>query len=209
VDPRPRDDLEDDIRRPWDQGDFNEAVVVALQGYGPEVLRFFAALHRSEDDASEVFSIFCEEVLRSIASFAWRSSFRTWAYVLARRASAHYRREASRRAARHAPVPDSSATSAIQAKVRTETLSYLRTERRSRLVQLRDSLEPDDRALLVLRVDRKLAWNDLARVLHEDGTELDDAGLRREAARLRKRFQHVKTKLYEMARREGLVGSEE
>ncbi len=32
---------------------------------------------------------------------------------------------------------------------------------------------------------------------------------KRAAARLRKRFQHVKEKLYEMGRREGLVGQDD
>jgi RNA polymerase sigma-70 factor (ECF subfamily) len=63
--------------------------------------------------------------------------------------------------------------------------------------------------LLVLRVDRNLEWNDLARVLAEgdDGTApLADADVTREAARLRKRFQLLKEKLREMAKREGLTG---
>jgi len=55
--------------------------------------------------------------------------------------------------------------------------------------------------LLVLRVDKGLAWNDLARVMYaEDGPLLDDEGLKREAARLRKRFQHVKERLLELKR---------
>jgi RNA polymerase sigma-70 factor (ECF subfamily) len=59
----------------------------------------------------------------------------------------------------------------------------------------------------VLRVDRQLAWTDLARVLlHGDDTStLTEDVLRREAARLRKRFQILKEQLYEMGRREGLI----
>jgi RNA polymerase sigma-70 factor (ECF subfamily) len=54
----------------------------------------------------------------------------------------------------------------------------------------------------------ELAWIDLARILYEGETPLDDETLKREAARLRKRFQLVKEKIYEMARKEGLVGPE-
>ena len=55
-------------------------------------------------------------------------------------------------------------------------------------------------------VDRQLAWTELAQVLHEDeATSLVGEALKREAARLRKRFQLVKERLYEMGRREGLV----
>jgi RNA polymerase sigma-70 factor (ECF subfamily) len=61
--------------------------------------------------------------------------------------------------------------------------------------------------LLVLRVDRRLDWNELARVLGEAGHDacVDPVSLARESARLRKRFQLVKNKLRELARREGLL----
>jgi RNA polymerase sigma-70 factor (ECF subfamily) len=61
--------------------------------------------------------------------------------------------------------------------------------------------------LLVLRIDRQLAWNDLARVLAETGGEapLSDAAVAKEAARLRKQFQVLKEKLRGMAKKEGLL----
>jgi RNA polymerase sigma-70 factor (ECF subfamily) len=57
----------------------------------------------------------------------------------------------------------------------------------------------------VLRVDRGLAWDELARVFSEQ--DLDEEALTREAARLRKRFQLVKEKLKALAEREGIVAS--
>lgn len=206
MDPTTRDELELQIRRLCDARDFDGATSAALRGYGPEVMEFLIAFHRSEDHASEVFSLFAEGVWRSIKGFLWTSSLRTWAYVIARRASLRYRRKARRRAAHEAPLPEGSELSAIEQQVRTETLDFLRTERRNRLLQLRESLLPEDQALLLLRVDRRLAWQDLARVLHDGDAELEGDALKREAARLRKRFQLVKAKIYEMARREGLVG---
>jgi RNA polymerase sigma-70 factor (ECF subfamily) len=91
---------------------------------------------------------------------------------------------------------------------RSDTASYLKTQRRSRIAALRDALPLEDQELLVLRVDRRLAWNDIARVLlhPEDGEVLTSEALEREAARLRKRFQILKRQLYEMGRREGLIG---
>ena len=208
MEPPPENPTEHDVRRLCEAGDFDSAVAAALRGYGREILEFLIAFHRSEADASEVFSVFAEGLWKGTPGFAWRSSFRTWAYVIARRASLHHLRKARRRAAQIAPFPEESNISVLAQKVRTETLSFLRTQRRSRLLLLRDSLPPEDRALLMLRVDRQLPWNDLARVLHEGEAELDDAALKREAARLRKRYQLVKDKIYEMARREGLVGGE-
>jgi RNA polymerase sigma-70 factor (ECF subfamily) len=202
-----RAELEEDIRRRIEAGDRDGASEAAIRGYGPEVLAFLAALHR--DDAGETFSLFCEGVWRGLPDFAWECSFRTWAYAIARRSSLRHRRDAGRRRARNVQMPTGSALSALSAveeKVRTATLTYLKTQRRTRLVELRDSLPADDQTLLMLRVDRRLAWNELAVVLQEGAEPLGAEALKRESARLRKRFQLVKEKLYEMARREGLVG---
>jgi RNA polymerase sigma-70 factor (ECF subfamily) len=201
-----RERLEAEIRRRAEARDFTGAAEAAMRGYGREIYELLAALHRRDDDAGEVFSLFAEGLWRGLPGFAWRSSFRTWAYAVAHKASLRYRRDVRRRAARHLPLPDPSSLSALVAEVRSATRSYLRTERRSRFAELRASLPPEDQALLMLRVDRRLPWSDLARVLHEeDGDPLEGKALEREAARLRKRFQLLKEKLYEMGRREGLV----
>jgi RNA polymerase sigma-70 factor (ECF subfamily) len=206
VDARERTELEALIRRRTDARDFAGAAEAAMRGYGREIYELLAALHRRDDDAAEVFSLFAEGLWRSLPGFAWQSSFRTWAYAVAHRSSRRARRDARRRAARTAPLPDSSRIEGLAAEVRSASQSYLQTERRSRLAELRATLPPEDQALLMLRVDRKLAWNDLARVLHEeDASPLEGKALEREAARLRKRFQLVKEKLYEMGRAEGLV----
>jgi RNA polymerase sigma-70 factor (ECF subfamily) len=203
---REREELERDIQSRRDAGDLDGAVTIAVRGYGSEILRFLVVLHRDDSEASEVFSLFLEGLWRGLAGFAWECSFRTWAYAVARRASLRYRRDEGRRAAKVAPLPEGSALSAIAQEVRSRTLSFLATERRNRLVELRDALPPEDRALLVLRVDRRLAWNDLARALHDDETTpLSAEDLKREAARLRKRFQLVKERLLEHGRREGLI----
>jgi RNA polymerase sigma-70 factor (ECF subfamily) len=210
MEPRERELLEAEIRRRAAASDFTGAAEAAMRGYGREIYELLAALHRHDDDAAEVFSLFTEGLWRGLPGFAWQSSFRTWAYAIAHRCSLRFRRDERRRAARQAPLPDPSGLSAIAAEVRSATLSYLRTERRDRFAALRAALPPEDQALLMLRVDRRLAWADLARVLHEeDAATLDGKALEREAARLRKRFQLVKEKLYEMGRREGLIGSGE
>lgn len=91
--------------------------------------------------------------------------------------------------------------------LRTATLAYLRTEKRTRLHALRDGLPEEDRMLLVLRVNRAIRWLDLARVFaaKRAGTALEASDLTREAARLRKRFQLVKERLRALAKREGLL----
>ena len=118
-----------------------------------------------------------------------------------------YRREARRRDRRHVPLSGWPQLSAIEQKVRSETVSYLRTQRKTQVAALRQTLSAEDQVLLVLRVDKQLAWNDLARVMQgEDGPALGPEVMKREVARLRKRFQLIKEKLHELGRREGLIG---
>lgn len=204
-----REEVEQSTRQCLDRGDHEGAATALIRGYGREIFSFLAAVHRSEDEASEVFSLFTEGVWRGLPKFRVEGTFRTWAYGIARKASLRVRRDKHRRQARFGALPEGSTLSAIAEEVRTQTLWYLRTEPRSRFAAIRDSLPPEDRELLVLRVDRKLPWNELAQMLRDDGEEpLEGEALKREAARLRKRFQLLSEKLHELGRREGLLPSD-
>jgi RNA polymerase sigma-70 factor (ECF subfamily) len=194
--------LEDDVQALCERGDLEGAATLTLRGLGGEILGFLRAVHRDETVADDVFSAFAEGLWRSLPGFAWSSTLRTWAYAIARNASRMERRGTGRRERRGVRL-ESSALENVAAAVRTETLTFLRTDKRSRLEALREALSPEDRELLVLRVDRGLAWNDLARVLAEEGA-LDEAEVAREAARLRKRFQLLKERLRVMARGPGV-----
>ena len=71
-------------------------------------------------------------------------------------------------------------------------------EDEERLVEeFRRQLDEDDQTLLVLRVDRNLAWRDIALVLL--GEEADPEDVTRKAATLRKQFERVKERLRELA----------
>jgi RNA polymerase sigma-70 factor, ECF subfamily len=206
MEPGPRQDIEAEIRRLAQAGDHEGAATIALRSYGPEIYSFLAAAARGGDEADEVFSMFAEGLWRNLASFEWQSTFRTWAYAVARRTALRFRRDKQRRARRQEPLPESSASFRVAAEVRSATQAHLRTEVKSRIAELRDSLPEEDRELLLLRVDRDLSWLELAQVLHDDAEKpLEGAVLKREAARLRKRFQIVKDRLREMARKEGLL----
>lgn len=208
--PAAHDEIEGAIRRCLQQGDHEGAATALLRGHGREIFSFLAAVHRGEDDAAEVFSLFTEGVWRGLPRFEGRATFRTWSYAIARKASLRYRRDERRRERRFEALPDGSVLAGVAQAVRTETLWYLRTQPRTRFAALRDSLPPEDRELLVLRVDRKLPWNELARVLRDEGEEaLEGEALKREAARLRKRFQLLSERLRELGRREGLLPPEE
>jgi RNA polymerase sigma-70 factor (ECF subfamily) len=181
-------------------------VTIALEGYGPELLGFLVAVQANEADASDTFSELAEAAWRGLPGFAWDSSLRTWLYAIARNIRRTRRRNDVRRE-RRARREGDSALDEVAQKVRTATLTFLRTEKRTRLQALRDTLPEEDRALLVLRIDRQLAWDDLARVLsdRDPGDPLDGTALTRETARLRKRFQLVKERLRELAKKQGLL----
>jgi RNA polymerase sigma-70 factor (ECF subfamily) len=195
--------LEDDVRALCEAGNNDAAATMALRAYGPEIFGFLRAIQSDEALASEAFSAFSEGLWRGLPGFEWSSTLRTWAYGIARIAARGARRDAARHDKRGMRV-GVSALEEVAAAVRTQTLEFLRTDKRSRLQAMRDALDPEDRALLVLRIDRGLAWNDLARVLAEGSGALDEAAVQREAARLRKRYQHLKERLREAAKREGL-----
>jgi RNA polymerase sigma-70 factor, ECF subfamily len=150
VDDAARAELESRARALCAGGDFDRAATVAVRGYGPELLGFLIAVHRSEADASDVFSEVAEAVWKGMPTFAWESTLRTWTYAIARNVTRARRRDAARKERRGARAGDSALDRVAQA-VRTETLGFLRTEKRTRLQALRDGLPEEDRMLLVLR----------------------------------------------------------
>jgi RNA polymerase sigma-70 factor (ECF subfamily) len=193
-----RADLEAEIRRRVAAEDLAGAMSAALRGYGHELMGFLVGLSGDHGEAEEVFGVTCEKLWRALPAFRWDSSFRVWAYVVAR--NEFYRARRGPAVKRRVALDDAPAVAAAIAQVRSTTDAYRRTEVKDAFARLRESLEPDERALLGLRVDRGLEWIDIARVL---GAE--DADLKREAATLRKRFERLKVRLRELARAEGIV----
>ena len=191
------------IRRAWETGGASAATTETLQLFGREILGLLVGLHRDEDEAGDVFSVFSERLWRTFDQFEWKCSVRTWAYLLARRASIDLQRRRKGKGPR-VPLSDLSEVSALVARVRSDTLTYLRTETKDEVARLRDALPEDDRMLLILRVDRQLSWDELARVFLAGEEEPRPDALKRESARLRKRFQLVKEKLLELGRQKGL-----
>ena len=184
-------------------GDANGAAAATVRGYGPEIFGLVCSLHPGEADAADVFSAFAESLCGGLPAFGWRCTLRTWAYTLARNTSRRFLRGA-RRDRRGVPLSQASAVDKLAEQVRTQTRTWMRTETKDRFAQLRESLPAEDQMLLVLRIDRELEWAELAMVL-SDEPDPDDETIKREAARLRKRFQLIKEKLQELARVTGLL----
>ncbi|HEY2516536.1 MAG TPA: sigma-70 family RNA polymerase sigma factor [Polyangiaceae bacterium] len=194
-----RAESEETVRRLAESGDTRAAADTTIRTYGPEIFGFLAGVMDDPDAAGDVFSAFSERVWKGIAGFRWQCSLRTWSYTIARNELARHRSDTAQK---RAQVGLSTAGS-LQAPSRQPTPLHQRSSFLDAFAQLRSSLGPDDRDLLVLRVDRGLAWNELALLfLGQDATPADVA---REAARLRKRFQVVKEQLTRAATASGLL----
>jgi RNA polymerase sigma-70 factor, ECF subfamily len=196
VDPVEREARERAIQARCEAGAHPEATTAALQLYGVELLGFLRALAHNHDLASEAFAELGEDVWKGLPKFRWESSLRSWLYQLARNALAQLRRDPRRRLDRNLPL---SIAPEMAALVRTMTLEIQRTEVKDEFRVLREQLDPEEHEILLLRLDRGLAWKDIARILGGDD-QLDAR-----AAALRKRFERAKERLKKLAIEHGLL----
>ena len=202
----PVDDvLEGRIRELLDRGALEDAATAAMRGYGPAAYRFLVSRIGDEDRAADAFGQLGEDLWRGLESFRGSSSFMTWMFTLARNAAHRIERSPSHRRRRDATT---SALEAVTQEVRSRTAPYLRTEVKDKFRAIREELSPEERALLHLRIDEDLEWNDVARVIGGDAA-LDGPELRRASMRLRKQFSELKRKLRARAEAEGLLDVDE
>jgi RNA polymerase sigma-70 factor (ECF subfamily) len=187
-------DIELRVRERLAREDRPGAATAAIQDLGPPVLRYLRSLLRDEDDASDAFSIFAENVWRGLPSWRGEGSLKAWCFRLAWNAATNLRNEAWRRRGRRF---FSGEASALAEEIRTR--SHVKVERqRQALDKLRESLEVDDVSLLALRIDQKLSWAEIAEVVSSGGERV-------EAAALMKRFERLKARLARMAKDQGLI----
>lgn len=188
----PDDPLPATVRARLAAGDAAGATTLIIEQQGPQILGFLMAMARSDADAHDAFSQFCEDLWRGLPGFRWQSSLRTWCYTLARNALHRQRAGAPQRHGPHVALSEVPELGALAQRVRTVTPESGRTETRARFAALREQLDPDDHTLLILRVDRRMPWHDIAEIL---GEPAEPEALRRRAATLRKRFERLKITL--------------
>jgi RNA polymerase sigma-70 factor (ECF subfamily) len=167
-----------------------QAADLLLARLSPELRPFLHRLLGNVSLADEAHSNTCERLWRGLPTFRWECSLRSWSYIIARR-------EASRCRTRHArdgfQQTTLSKADAVAARS-TSTSGAFSTTRRDQLDNVRASLSDEDRDLVVLRVERGLAWKEIAAAFLEDG-DTDPESLVREAARLRQRFRAIRVKI--------------
>jgi len=175
-------DIEATLRRRFDAGDLRGTLALAIKRYGSELYGFLRRLTKDTVRADDLFAITCERVWRFLPTFRWNSTFRVWAYTVARN---EFLRDVGR------PRRETSLGDASFELVAAPDLEQV--DDLDRLARLRQRLPPDDHVLLGLRLDRELSWSEIAKVLAGDG-----AGAR-DAAMLRKRYERLTTRLRELA----------
>jgi RNA polymerase sigma-70 factor (ECF subfamily) len=186
-------------------GELDLAATRALEAYGPEIMSFLAGRLRSASDGEEAFSIFAEDLWKGLPAFAFRCSVRGYMYTLARNAANRWVTSPANRKDRNLSISAQASLSALRQRSRTATEIYKRTDVKDKFRALREQLSEEDQTVLILHVDRGLPWREIAMVLSEQGATLDDDGIDRESARLRKRFERVKIELKQLASKAGLL----
>lgn len=185
---------EPDIFAELERGDFRSAATRAIRSYGPQVLGYLVAVLRDEDDAREVFSQFAEDLWKGLPRFRRECSIRAWAFKLAWHAASRFHRDPYRRRGRRLATSDASR---IAASITVES-SFRPGGRSERMLKLRAALDAEEQTLLILRLDKEMAWDDVAHVLSAGGRQVSPTALR-------KRFERLREKLARLARDEGLL----
>lgn len=192
--PQEPDAIDLAIRAQIADAHFDRATEEALRAYGPELIGWLCSILPSDSDAHDAFSWLSEELWKSLRRFDGRCSMRTWCYMLARHAAVRVRntpRRQHEQLVSHVP-------SLIHAVTHVWNTTRANVARQHDVyAEIRRALDEDDQLLLVLRVDKNLAWRDIAHVLLGEGASADDVA--KKSATLRKQFERVKERLRELA----------
>jgi RNA polymerase sigma-70 factor (ECF subfamily) len=189
----PDDPRDGELRALVAAGELDRAVAQALRTYGPELINWLYAMMSSEADAYDAFSRVSVQLWRTLPRFDGRCSVRTWCYMLARQSIGRVRRPSRQREELVSHVP--SIVGAVDEVWNTTRLQ--REEVENVYVAIRRALDEDDQMLLVLRVDRNLAWREIAVVMLDEDASDDD--IARKSAALRKQFERIKDRLRVLA----------
>jgi RNA polymerase sigma-70 factor, ECF subfamily len=182
---------EADVMAALRASDERRAIELALTAWGPEVESFLSAVMGDRAAGTELFAEARADLVAGVSTFQGKSSFRCWFYAIARNAARRALRDGYRRKRAH-----DADLGALEQPLRSVTPRFVATDWKRRLHQLREALPPDERALLILRVDRAMEWHEIAHVMAEEGEDVSPAALR-------KRFERVKARLKALATRDG------
>jgi RNA polymerase sigma-70 factor (ECF subfamily) len=191
------------VREALVRDDVRGAVETAVALYGAEVFGFVSGVMDDPTAARDAYVRFAERLWRNIGRFRWHYSLRTFCYGLARREIARRRAEAPRPpSVRSAPAPSRGQRSQAAGPDSLGAWTTGMATLRAGIDILRSELAPEDREILVLRVDRGLSWRDVALTTLDDVSEGD---IQRESDRLALRFVAIKEQLARAAAAHGIT----
>jgi RNA polymerase sigma-70 factor (ECF subfamily) len=195
--------LDEAVRDALAHKDENRAVELVWRELGRRVARFLSAMFVDVPaDAEDAFADWAVNLVTALPRFEWRSSLTTYAFCLARRSAA--RVIADRR--HHAAEPlRTTHLSGIAQEMWLDTLRALPDALRDDLRALRETLDEEERAILLLFVHEELPWKEVVQILCAEEVLADGAALNQENARLRARWSRAKAKLEAAALDAGLV----
>jgi RNA polymerase sigma-70 factor (ECF subfamily) len=174
--------------------ELDRAATEAIRGYGPEILRYALTLCRSPDDARDVFAEFAARLWKALPTFRGATTVRAFAYRLVRHAASDFYSDGYHE--RRVSIPPSLASRLADSVHESSRASLERDA--ARLAGIRAQLAPEEETLLLLRLDRRLSWEEIAHALAGQGRAPD-------AAALRKRFERLKAKIGRKARKADLL----
>lgn len=186
-------DVDAEVKSALARGDTRAAVEATMEVLGPELRGYLHATVRDADGAAELYGELGEQLMIGIPRFRGESSVRTYVYAIAWNLVRYHRRRTRRERARQVVEADDSRLEAPDP--RTPTAPHLRTTSKLRLAEARSKLTPEELTLIVLRVDRGMAWSEIGAILGV-GTAAADTAV------LRKRFERLVRRLRDFIRRD-------
>ena len=150
-----RERSERDIRAALGAGEVAGAASDVLRLYEAEVFGFLLAVLDDSAAARDVYLSVGERVGEDIAGFAWRCSLRAWVYAIAHQ-------EMGRRPPRPEVTDAGDSPRSVALPDPTTTIPCRPIGMRASIAALRRQLPPEDRELLILRIDRRFGWRELA-----------------------------------------------
>jgi RNA polymerase sigma-70 factor (ECF subfamily) len=172
------------------ENDFDAAVEAILELYGSRFFRTIAGVLRNEAEAADTYQDFSIALWQGLPGFRGDSRVYTWAYTLVRRTIGRKLRGKPVQIVR---LKTDQERALVARWTRTATVEWRNTESREKLQEMLDDLGYDDRTLVMLRICEQMPWGEIATVLSD--TPLEPQEQKTESARLRKRFERVKTRL--------------
>jgi RNA polymerase sigma-70 factor (ECF subfamily) len=180
---------EKDIQLLCQQGNIDAAAHLAIQRYGPGVLGWLVSINANRAVAEDIFQMFCLDLWRGLPAFRWESTLFTWSYRVAW--STFYRFQQGERRHEHVPLSDICSQWAVEASSIHSRMQRQQTQ--ERLITLRQQLPEDLQSVLILRLDRDFSFSEISEVLE----------ISEESAR--QKFHRAKTRLKDLAQKEGLI----